>query len=243
VLGLRVVKAGTTEKAGVLACLIRTVLAPIDVVAGLVLFIVNERRRRVGDLLGGTEVVGLAAQPQSRVIAALSYFVVLSAFVFASSFNTGLILWAIFVPIGIGFLVVILGQRRLPQTWPWLAGIAFTLPAACYLSFASLCKRGEHHCTDTAAAHKAIPALIILVVAIGVVFLVRAAWAHIALAVLVAIAELYMFTRLHAAQDMKIASFFELILLAFSIFFEFGRRTARRRAAELEGLEAAAAAG
>jgi hypothetical protein len=243
VLGVKVVKQGTLDPPGPVGGLVRTVLAVLDLaLVGLVMVIVDARRRRVGDLAGGTEVVGLAPSARMRTISALAYFGLLSLFVLLSSVSTFLITWAIFVPVAIGFLVVILGHRRLPTAWPWLAGLAYTLPAACYMSFVSLCHRGEKTCVDLAEGHKAIPALIIVVVAIALVFAARGAWVYVAVAALTAVAEIYMLTRLWNGEDMRFGGILEILLLVFALATEYVRYVARRKAERLAAVGPSTAA-
>jgi hypothetical protein len=232
-LGVRVVRAGTTEPPGIVRGLVRWLvgLVELPIIAGIVSS-TNERRRRAGDYAAGTEVVGLAPAPRVRLLAVVGYVALLSIFVALSSFNTFLIIWAIFTPMVIAGLVVVLGSRRMPGGVLWLAGLGFALVASTLMSLGDLCKRGGGTCGDLALAHKAIPALIAVVVAIVVLFALRGVVAYVAVAVLVAFAQIWMFLRLREGDDMGFAAILMLILLAMALgaeMIKFARGRAEQR--------------
>ncbi|HVL96316.1 MAG TPA: RDD family protein [Solirubrobacteraceae bacterium] len=233
--GIRVVKAGTVEPPGVVRGLVRWLLGvpelflTLAIVAGVVSSS-NERRRRLGDMAGRTEVVGLDPSPRMRLYAVGGYLLLLTLFIALSSFNTFLIVYAIFVPMVIAGLVLVLGQRRMPRARHWLAGLAFTLVPAAMMSMASLCHRGEGRCGDLAAHHKALPALIALLIAIGILFLARGAIAYAALALLVAAAEVWMFMRVRDVGEMGIAAVLLVVLLVAQVLIEVARVVRHRRA-------------
>jgi RDD family len=241
-LGVRVVKAGTTQPAGLIAGVVRWLAAPL----GIPLFTAigaafNDRRRGLGDYLARTEVIGLAPETRVRVLSVIGYLVVLEAFIAASSFNTFLILNAIFAPMVIAGLVVVLGSRRMPGGVMWLAALGFAFVPACLMSFQGLCDRGGGVCDDLSAAHKAIPALIALTIAIVIVFTVRGIVQYVAVAALTAASAIWMFFRLRDVEDMGFASLLLLILLALAVAGE-GVRYAKRRAEERDAEAQAAAA-
>ena len=237
VLGVRVVRTGTSEAPGPVRGVLRWLAAPLGLAAlGAPLAAFNERRRDIGDFVASTEVVGLAPAPRARALAIGGYVLLLSIFVAASSFDTFLILWAIFTPMVVAGLVIVFGQRRLKGGVLWLAGLGFALVAAVLMSLQGLCERGGGTCVEEGAT-KAIPALVILAVAIAVLFLARGVAAYAAVAVLVAAAQIWMFIRLRDVPDMGFASLLMVALLAAAIVAEIfrlarSRAEARDRAAQ-----------
>jgi uncharacterized RDD family membrane protein YckC len=245
-LGIRVVRVGTTDPPGVVRGILRWVVGlvelPLPLVAGIISSL-NERRHRAGDFAAGTEVVGLAPAPRVRLLAVVGYVLLLAIFVAASSFDTFLIIWAIFTPMVVAGVVVVLGQRRMKGGTLWLVGLGFALVGASLMSFQDLCKRGEGNCGDLALAHKAIPALVLLVIAIVVLFTLRGALAYVTVAVLVAVSEIWMFLRLRSGEDMAFGAVLMLILLAAQLIGEAVRqvriRAEQRDAAAQAALPAA----
>jgi hypothetical protein len=242
ILGVRVVKVGTTAAGGPISGVIRWLLAPLGVpVVSAISSAFNDRRRGVGDIAGRTEVVGLAPAPRVRVLAAIGYIAAVGVFVAASTLNTFLIVFAIFLPMVIAGLVVVLGQRRMPGGVMWLAGLGFAFVAACLMSFQGLCKKGGGTCADLDFAHKAIPALVVLVIAIVVLFTLRGMVMYAAVAALTAIAEIWMFIRLRKDDDMAFGALLMLILLAAALLGE-GIRISRKRAQDRDDVIVAAEA-
>jgi uncharacterized RDD family membrane protein YckC len=241
-LGARTVRAGTLEAPGIGRGVLRWLLAPLGIPVLTTIFaLTNDRRRGLGDRLAGTEVVGMAPDARWRLYAVLAYFVLISAFVAAASLDTFLIVWAIFLPMIIGGLVVVLGGRRLRETTIWLTGLAFAFVGAALMSFQDLCKRGEGRCEDLPAAHKAIPALIALSLAIAAVFLLRgpaARWVVIALTLL---GEIWMFLRFRSGQEMVFAAVMLVLFIVAQIAWEV-IRLARARDPDADEPSSAAAA-
>jgi hypothetical protein len=239
--GAKLVKAGTLDAPGPIAGVIRWVLAPLGIpVITTIASGFNDRRRGVGDLVAGTEVVGLAPAAKTRALCVIGYVALLSIFVAWSTFSTFVILAAIIVPMAIGGLVVVFGARRMQGGALWLAGLAFALVAAALMSFQGLCKHGGGTCADLSVAHKAIPALVLLAIAIVVLFTMRGVVQYWLVAGLTAVSEVWMFLRLREGEDMAFGAWLMLILLALGVVSEVARY--RRRRAELEDEAAVGAA-
>jgi hypothetical protein len=244
-LGTKLVRAETTNAPGPVSSAIRWLLAPLGFpILTMVSSAFNDRRQGVGDLLARTEVIGLAPSPRARLLAAVAYIALIAIFIAASSFNTFLIVYAIFTPMLIAGVVVVLGGRRMEGGGLWLAGLGFAFVAAALLSAQGLCKKGEGICSDLSNAHKAIPALIILMIAIGILFTMRGLTMYVAVAALTAIAEIWMFLRLKSGEDMAFGAVLMLILLAAQLIGEGVKEMRRRKDVErLERLRDAAATG
>jgi hypothetical protein len=239
-LGVRVVKVGTTDHANPVATAVRWLLAPLGIpVLTAISSAFNDRRRGVGDLVARTEVVGMAPATRWRTYAVIGYIALLSIFIAASSINTFLILAAIFGPMAIAGLVIVLGSRRMPGGTVWLVGLGFTFIGAALMSFQGLCKRGGGNCVDLSVAHKAIPAFIICIVAMVIVFTLRGTFAYVAVALLTAVAEIWMFTRLRKGEEMAFAAVLVLIFLVGALAGEVVRYM-RRRAEERDAAAQAA---
>jgi hypothetical protein len=242
ILGARVVKVGTTQAAGPISGVVRWLLAPLGVpIISAISAGFNDRRRGVGDLAGRSEVIGLAPAPRARGLATVGYVVMLGVFIALSSFDTFLILSAIFLPMVVAGLVVVLGQRRMHGGTMWLAGLGFALVPACLMSFQGLCDRGGGVCADLDEAHKAIPVLVLLGIAIAVLFTLRGTVMYVAVAALTAIAEVWMFILLRNSDDMAFGSLLMLILLAAALAGE-GVRIRRKRAQDRDDVIVAAEA-
>jgi hypothetical protein len=239
-LGVRVVRAGTTNAPGPISTAIRWILAPLGIPVITALSSgFSDRRQGLGDRAGRTEVVGLAPETRPRIIAVIGYLALIELFIALSSFNTFLILTAIFAPMAIAGLVLVLGSRRMPGGVLWLAGLGFAFVAAALMSFQGLCKRGGGTCVDLDAAHKAIPALILLVIAIIVLFTARGVAAYIAIAVMVAVSEVWMFFRLRTGEDMAFGAYLMILFLIAQIASEvirYGRRKAEERDAAAQAV-------
>lgn len=237
VLGVKVVRAGTTDAPGLVGGLIRAVIGlvelPLFVIAAVVAA-TNDRRRRVGDLAGRTEVVGISPSSGQTALYAAGYVALLAIFVATSSFTTFLIIWALAVPVAVAFAVVILGVRREAVAGLWLVAAGLTLVPGCYLAFSDLCKRGEGACGDMSADHRAIPALIVVAVGIAAFFVLRGAVARAALALLTTVGGVWMMLRLFDSADMKIGGILILIALTVAAAAEVLRYVARQRAARFE---------
>ena len=241
--GAKLVRAGTLEAPGPVSGVIRWLLAPLGFpVISAISSAFNERRQSVGDLAGRTEVVGLAPEGRVRALSAIGYVVILAILVAASSFNTFLIVWAIFTPMAIAGVVIVLGQRRMPGGTLWLAGLGFAFVAAALMSAQGLCKKGGGTCTDLDVAQKAIPALVLLVIAIAILFTMRGLIQYVLVAALVAISEIWMFMRLRSGEDMAIGAFLMLVLLAAALVVEAIKRL-RTRAEERDAAAHAPAPG
>src|SRR4051794_25795752 len=100
--GVLVARVDTTDAPGVRAGLLRWLLLWIDVqVAGLVGLIVASRsptRRRLGDLVAKTWVVGLAPASRPRAIASGAYLVLCLGLLFAVSSAAGFAVSGVFIP-------------------------------------------------------------------------------------------------------------------------------------------------
>jgi Ca2+/Na+ antiporter len=129
---------------------------------------------------------------------------------------------------------VIAGYRHVPAAVGWLALAAYTVVPACYMSFASLCHRGEHGCSDLTHAHRAIPALVVVLAGLIAFFVLRGIAAHVTLAVASTVAALWMFVQMRTGEDVAFAAAVELILLALVVFVEVTRHLARQRSRLLE---------
>ena len=232
VLGIRVVRAGTVDPPGLVRGLLRWIAAPLGISAiGAPVAAFNERRRSLGDTVARTEVVGLAPAPRVRAWSVVAYVLLLSAFLAFSTFDTFLILWAIFMPMVVAGLVIVFGLGRMKGGLLWLAGLGFALVASSLMVFQGLCERGGGVCVESQAT-EALPAFVLLLVAIGVLFLLPGAARYAIVAVLVAIAEVLMFIRLRDIEDMGFAALLMLILLGLALVVEavrFSRARAETR--------------
>jgi uncharacterized RDD family membrane protein YckC len=245
ILGAKVVKAGTTDAPGPVAGFLRALIGLVELTIFPIAAIVsgtNDRRRRVGDLVAGTEVVGVS--PPGPVVAryALGYVALLSLFLGLSTVNTLLILWALLIPLAVFFAGVVFGSRREAAAIPWLVLAGFTIVPASYLTFSGLCAKGQGTCVDVASERSAgIPPLIIAVAALAAFFLLAAGIRRAVLAVGATVAAVLLALHLFDTTSMKIGAWLLLILIAVGVVSEVLGRLAAQREARAEATAAAAA--
>ncbi len=240
-LGAKVVKAGTTEAPGAARGVVRALIGLVELPVFLIAAIVsgsNDRRRRVGDLAAGTEVVGLAVAPSLVVRYAAAYVVLLSLFLGLSTLNTLLIVWAILIPMGIAIAAVVIGARRSALATAWLVAAGFTLVPAAYQSFAGLCAKGEGTCVDVASSRKAIPALIVIALTLAAFFALKGTTARMVLAVGTLVAGGLMVARLFDTDNMNLGAIVLILLLAGAVVNEILGRLAQQRAAAIDAATA-----
>ena len=168
--------------------------------------------------------------------------VLLSVYLLSQGVWTLVIFWAIIAPMIVAGVLVVFGLKPFPGGIFWLAGAGFaTIPAA-YMSFSSLCEKGEGSCPELTNSHKALYALIALGIGWAVLFLVRS---HIGRGVFVALTTfgmVWMILRLRTGEEMGVAALLLGILLVLAIAAEIVKAL-RGRAIERELQQMAAAGG
>jgi hypothetical protein len=175
------------------------------------------------------------------VIVAVAVAALLSLYLLSQGFWTFVIFWAIVAPILIAGALVVLGNKPFPGGLLWLAGAGFATVPAAYMSFSSLCERGQGSCPELTNSHKALWALIALGIGWVVLFAVRSAAGRMAFVGLATFGMVWMILRMRTGEEMIFAAVMLVILLVFAIIGELVKYL-RARAVEKE-LQVIAAGG
>src|SRR5579884_3840181 len=148
----------------------------------------------------------------------------------------------VLVPIAVGVGLAMVGIARAWAPWPWIAGAAFALIPAAFMSFVSFCHTGSGTCPSGSTMSHYHSAAIALGLALAgfalLIFTRRTRARDVAFAVISIAAQAWMIVRLLDA-GLGFAVLLICVLLAFGVLETV--RTAlreRRRRAEAQALSA-----
>jgi hypothetical protein len=178
----------------------------------------------------------MAPASRARTIASLVFLALCVALLFVRSSAAGFAVTGIFVPIGIGATVIVLGVAHRWLAWPWLVGLGVALVPACYMASVKLCDRIAGTCIkgdDLHTSQLAIVSVIAFAIAIGLLLVPRSRVRDAAFCLLVLFGQAWLTLKLidsHERPETVLVIALIVIELVYEVVTQV--RTSRERAAE-----------